>query len=67
MNKQFAQMTNARLKLTIHVSATLIWYRRAGVGWALDRSPLLFSERNGYGKFRQLPFGWRLKRLNRVQ
>ena len=63
MSNQFAQIQIGRLKLTAHISATSIWYRRRGCGWLLTRSPLLFSERNGHRKFRRLPFGWRLRRL----
>jgi hypothetical protein len=66
MNKQFAQIAIGRLKLTAHLSATTIWYRRRGRGWAVTRSPLSFSERRGLKKFRQLPCGWRLQRLPNI-
>lgn len=67
MSNQFAQIQIGQLKLSAHISATAIWYRRRGRGWMLTRSPLLFSERNGHRKFRRLPFGWRLRRLTKTE
>lgn len=40
----------------------VIWIRVVFFNWGLafKRTPLLFSERNGYKKYLKLPFGWRL-------
>jgi hypothetical protein len=51
------------MALQLHLSKSNFWYRWRDRGWLLTRSPMLFSERNGYMEFRQLPFGWRLRRL----
>lgn len=44
-----------------YISRDVIWWRPFG-GWGvmLKRTPLRFSERNGYVKYYRMPFGWRL-------
>jgi hypothetical protein len=54
-------------KLTVNISDDGVCYRWRGRGWSLDRSPLTFSERNGYREFRRLPFGWRVKPLINIE
>lgn len=54
-------------KLTVNISDDGVWFRWGGRGWSLDRSPLTFSERNGYKPFRRLPFGFRLKPLINIE
>ena len=48
-----------------YISNTLIWIRVGYFkhGIAIKKTPMLFSERNGYTKFIPLWFGWRVSIL----
>lgn len=41
------------------------WFRIFGWGLWVSNGSFSFSERNGYGKVRKLPFGWHWKFLKR--
>lgn len=42
------------------ISKVSIWFRLGKRGIAFKRTPLPFSERNGFRKYLKLPFGWRV-------
>lgn len=59
-----------RLKiLDIHIGSEggFIRIPSKGHGLCLTRSIMLFSERMGHTKYLKLPFGWRLKFLNKLR
>jgi len=41
-----------------------MWFRVFGRGFHFKRGSMSFSERYGYKKFLQLPFGWRVSALD---
>ena len=45
-----------------HISWDVVWFRcwPNGCGVSFTRTPMLFSERTGHTKVRQLGFGWRI-------
>lgn len=38
-----------------------------GIGFAVTNSTLSFSERSGYRKFYSLPFGYRIRKIKRIE
>jgi hypothetical protein len=67
VKKRFSQISIKWLRLTVNFSASGVWYLWRDQGWSLDRSPLTFSERNGYKPVRRLPFGFKLTRLINIR
>lgn len=53
---------NARLfgGVVVYIASTLVWLRCGKHILVISRAPLLFSERNGYKKYKKLWFGWRI-------
>jgi len=54
-----------RFGLRFYIGRDIHWFRFRCIGFSIKRTPLVFSERNGYTKYWRLPFGWRLSKLRR--